>query len=127
MGNIGTVGRHFIVEMWGCDNEMINDPEKVMDILHSAANDARATVIKSVSHQFDPSGVTGIAILAESHISIHTWPEEGYVAADIFTCGTNTDPELGVQSLIDGFKPEDSSSKELKRGNAQSKEAALIN
>ncbi|MGR3179712.1 MAG: adenosylmethionine decarboxylase [Candidatus Anammoxibacter sp.] len=126
MGNIGTVGRHFIVEMWGCDNEMINDPEKVMDILHNAAKDARATVIKSASHQFDPSGVTGIAILAESHISIHTWPEEGYVAADIFTCGTNTDPELGVQSLIDGFKPENSSTMELKRGNAQSKEPVLI-
>ena len=126
MGNVGTVGRHFIVEMWGCDNEMIHDPEKVMDILHSAVKDARATVIKSASHQFDPSGVTGIAILAESHISIHTWPEEGYVAADIFTCGTNTDPALGVQSLIDGFKPENSSTMELKRGNVQSKETVLI-
>ncbi|MGR3218992.1 MAG: adenosylmethionine decarboxylase [Candidatus Anammoxibacter sp.] len=127
MGNIGTVGRHFIVEMWGCDTKMINDPERVMDILHRAASDARATVIKSIFHRFSPTGVTGVAILAESHISIHTWPDEGYVAADIFTCGTNTDPALGVQSLIDGFKPENSSSREFQRGNAQSKEITPVN
>ena len=126
MGSIGTLGRHFIVEMWGCAREVVNDPDTIMDILHKAANDSGATIIKSFFHQFSPMGVTGVAILAESHISIHTWPEEGYVAADIFTCGTTTDPELGTQSLVEGFKPEDSSFLELKRGNLDTKEAVIL-
>lgn len=126
MGIAEVLGRHFIVEMWGCNSKILNDPDRITDILHKAANDAGSTIIKSFFHQFSYFGVTGMAILAESHISIHTWPEEGYAAADIFTCGENTRPELGVQSLIDGFKPADVRSVELKRGNLQTKEAVLI-
>lgn len=116
MGNVETTGKHFIVEMWGCNRDVLNDPDIIMGHLHKAASDAGATVVKSLSHRFSPVGVTAVAILAESHLSIHTWPEEGYVAADIFTCGKRTNPQLGVESLIDRFEPETSSSMELKRG-----------
>ena len=126
MANVGTLGKHFIVEMWACNKEKINDPDKIMDILHSAAIAAGATVVKSFFHQFSPFGVTGVAILAESHISIHTWPKEGYVAADIFTCGDSTDPAVGVERLIEEFEPESSSFMELNRGNMQHKEALLV-
>jgi S-adenosylmethionine decarboxylase len=126
MTNVGTLGKHFIVEMWDCNRDKINDPDKIMDILHSAAIAAGATIVKSFFHQFSPFGVTGVAILAESHISIHTWPEEGYVAADIFTCGDSTNPAVGVERLIEGFEPESSSFMELNRGNMQNKEVLLV-
>ena len=86
----------------------------------------RATIVKSFFHQFSPVGVTGIAILSESHLSIHTWPNEGYVAADIFTCGLSTKPELGIKSLINGFKPENSSCLELQRGNREAGKPLLV-
>ncbi len=126
MSNVGTLGRHLIVEMWGCEGDVANNPDKIMKHLRKAAIDSGATIIKSFFHEFSPVGVTGVAVLAESHISIHTWPEEGYIAADIFTCGTTTNPEIGVQSLIDGFKPESSTTLEIRRGNLETKEPLLL-
>jgi len=125
-GSVATLSKHFILEMWGCDKDVINDADKIMELIHKAALDAKATIVKSFFHQFRPAGVTGVAILAESHLSIHTWPDERYVAADIFTCGTTTKPELGIDSLIEGFNPEDSSCMELKRGDMHTKRALLV-
>ena len=110
-------GRHFILEMWDCNREIVNDAEKIMQILSEAVNDAGATIIKQFYHEFDPPGITGVAILAESHISIHTWPKEGYVAVDLFTCGTQTDPKLAEKRLLEGFEPNDFTSVVLKRGS----------
>jgi S-adenosylmethionine decarboxylase len=110
-------GRHYILEMWDCNREIVNDAEKIMQILSEAVNDAGATIIKQFYHEFDPPGITGVAILAESHISIHTWPKEGYVAVDLFTCGTQTDPKLAEKRLLEGFEPNDFTSVELKRGS----------
>jgi S-adenosylmethionine decarboxylase len=110
-------GRHFILEMWDCNREIVNDAKKIMQILSEAVNDAGATIIKQFYHEFNPPGITGVAILAESHISIHTWPEEGYVAIDLFTCGTQTDPTLAEKRLLEGFEPKDFTSVELKRGS----------
>lgn len=126
MSNIGTLGKHFILEMWGCDKQLINNSDEIMKLVEKASTDAGATVVKAFFHEFSPTGVTGVAILSESHLSIHTWPDEGYVAADIFTCGTTTKPELGVKSLISGFKPENSNFLELKRGDFESKKAFLV-
>lgn len=110
-------GRHFILEMWDCNREIVNDAGKIMQILSEAVNDAGATIIKQFYHEFTPPGITGVAILAESHISIHTWPKEGYVAVDLFTCGTQTDPKLAEKRLLEGFEPNDFTSVELKRGS----------
>lgn len=112
-------GRHLILEMWECKREVLTDTERIMQLLCDSAKDAGATVIKQFYHEFDPPGITGVAILAESHIAIHTWPVEGYVAIDIFTCGTVVNPQLATKRLLEGFEPKDSTTLELKRGSPQ--------
>ena len=82
-------GRHLLLEMWDCNREILEDAEKITQIMCDAAGDAGATVVKSIHHEFNPPGITAVAILSESHISVHTWPIEGYVAVDIFTCGSS--------------------------------------
>ncbi len=110
-------GRHFILEMWDCNREFLNDEEKIKQFLCNAANDAGATVVELVSHKFNPPGITAVAILAESHMSIHTWPIEGYVAVDIFTCGNAINPQLATKHLLESFEPKEHTSKVLKRGS----------
>ena len=110
-------GRHLILEMWDCNREILNDVEKITQLMCAAAADTGATVVKQISHEFNPPGVTAVAILSESHISIHTWPIEGYVAVDVFTCGTVVDPQLAIRRLLDGFEPREHTSLELKRGS----------
>ncbi|MEE9488629.1 MAG: adenosylmethionine decarboxylase [Candidatus Brocadiales bacterium] len=117
-------GRHLILEMWDCDRSIVNDPGKVEEIVRKAATEAKATVMGIVSHKFDPSGVTCLAILAESHLSVHTWPKEGYVAADIFTCGRTAAPEPAAEYLIGAFKPKDSKTLVLTRGDSSVSELA---
>ena len=119
-----TFGRHLIVEMWDCDREILNNAKRLREILRRAAEEARATVIRVFCHEFNPKGVTGVALLAESHLTIHTWPDEGYAAADIFTCGQHTDPQLAAQHLISSLKAKDSTTFELKRGSMRTREVA---
>jgi S-adenosylmethionine decarboxylase len=111
--------------MWDCNREILNDAEKITQIMCDAASDAGATVIKSIHHEFNPPGITAVAILSESHISVHTWPIEGYVAVDIFTCGTVADPQLAIKSLLEAFEPKDHTSMEIKRGSPYKKETML--
>ena len=118
-------GRHLLLEMWDCNREILNDAEKVTQIMCVAANDAGATVVKSIHHKFDPPGITAVAILSESHISVHTWPIEGYVAVDIFACGTVADPQQAVKGLLEGFEPKEHTSVEIKRGSPYIKETML--
>ena len=119
-----TFGRHLILEMWDCDREILNNAKKIREILRKASEEARATVIRVFCHEFNPKGVTGVAILAESHLAIHTWPDEGYAAVDIFTCGQYTDPQLAAQYLLLSFKAKDSTTFELKRGSIRTREVA---
>src|SRR5690606_21002118 len=81
------------LELYECPPTRLDDPEAVVAALRSAATSAGATMLSHVVHRFTPHGVTALGLLAESHISIHTWPERGYVACDVFTCGDRTDPE----------------------------------
>ena len=118
-------GRHLLVEMWDCNREILNDAEKITQLMCDAANDAGATVVKSICHEFNPPGITAVAILSESHISVHTWPVEGYVAVDIFTCGTVADPQLAIKGLLEGFEPKEHTSTEIKRGSPYIKETML--
>ncbi|OHB87548.1 MAG: S-adenosylmethionine decarboxylase proenzyme [Planctomycetes bacterium RIFCSPHIGHO2_02_FULL_40_12] len=118
-------GRHLLVEMWDCNREILNDAEKITQLMCDAANDAGATVVKSICHEFNPPGITAVAILSESHISVHTWPVEGYVAVDIFTCGTLADPQLAIKVLLEGFEPKEHTSVEIKRGSPHIKETML--
>ena len=93
------VGRHVIYEMQDGNPNLLNDEEFVKDALKQAAEDAGATLLSVVSHKFEPQGVTAVALLSESHISIHTWPEHGYAAVDAFTCGEHTNPETACSPL----------------------------
>lgn len=101
---IPTLGRHIIVELSGCEEEVINDLSKVEGLMNEAAKRANATIIKSVFHKFSPVGVSGVVVISESHLSIHTWPELGYAAIDIYTCGSNTKPFKACYFLAQKFK-----------------------
>ena len=95
--------KHLLLELYRCDCEKLNDESFLRWILNRASKLANATVLNLMSNKFEPQGVTAIALLAESHISIHTWPESNYSAVDIFTCGQNMMPELASQYLIESL------------------------
>ncbi|MBO8219911.1 adenosylmethionine decarboxylase [Prochlorococcus marinus] len=99
--------KHLLLELYRCDYEKLNDESFLRCTLNRAAKLAKATVLNLISNKFEPQGVTAIALLSESHISIHTWPESNYSAADIFTCGQNMLPELASQYLIEALKAEE--------------------
>ncbi len=94
-----TVGKHCILELYGCDSARLDDEAFLRDTITAAAKRAGATLLNLITHAFEPQGVTGLALLAESHISIHTWPESGYAAVDVFTCGDHTMPERACAVL----------------------------
>ena len=99
--------KHLLLELYRCDYDKLNDESFLRCTLNKAAKLAKATVLNLISNKFEPQGVTAIALLAESHISIHTWPESNYSAVDIFTCGRNMLPELASQYLIEALKAEE--------------------
>ena len=99
--------KHILLELYRCDFEKLNDESFLRCTLSKAAKFAKATVLNLISNKFEPQGVTAIALLAESHISIHTWPESNYSAVDIFTCGQNMMPELASKYLIEALNAED--------------------
>ena len=107
--------KHLLLELYQCDCEILNDESFLRCILNRASKLANATVLNLISNKFEPQGVTAIALLAESHISIHTWPESNYSAADIFTCGQNMMPELASQYLIESLMAKEHSLRVIER------------
>ena len=107
--------KHLLLELYRCDEEKLNDEPFLRCSLNKAAKIAKATVLNLISNKFEPQGVTAIALLAESHISIHTWPESNYSAVDIFTCGRNMLPELASQYLIEALQAEEHSMRIIER------------
>ncbi len=99
--------KHFLLELYRCDYEKLNDESFLRCTLNNAAKLANATVLNLLSNKFEPQGVTAIALLAESHLSIHTWPEAQYSAVDIFTCGQNMKPEISCEYLIQSLMAEE--------------------
>ena len=97
------VGHHYIVEASGCDPEIIGKVEQVEQILVRAAEAAKVQVWSISFHRFNPGGVSGVIVISESHLSVHTWPELRYVALDIFTCGQEARPEAAVTSALKDF------------------------
>lgn len=107
-------GNHVLVELWDASN--LDEPKLIEDALLQGARDAGATVLHSHFHHFSPySGVSGVVVLAESHISIHTWPEKNYAAIDIFMCG-DCDPHDAIPSIKRAFKPGSVEVQHFKRG-----------
>jgi spermidine synthase len=108
------VGRHAICELWGASH--LNSVARADRALRDAAAAGNVTLLDVVTHQFSPHGVSGVALIAESHLAIHTWPEYGYVAADFFTCGENADIDAIIDVLRDAFAAERADVRFLTRG-----------
>lgn len=107
-------GKHLIIDV--CDASHLNDAKLIEDMMVSCAVDAGATVLHAHTHVFSPSGgVSGVVVLAESHISIHTWPEINYAALDVFMCG-DTKPELAIDIIKNTFNTDNVSYNLIKRG-----------
>ena len=99
------LGKHLLLELNDCDPNLLNDLSFIREIMLAAANESGATVLGESFHQFSPQGVSGVILIAESHLSVHTWPEHGYAGADIFTCGTRVKPEKAAEIIIERLKP----------------------
>jgi S-adenosylmethionine decarboxylase len=97
------VGVHCILEMYECTPALLNDAEYMEAAVAEAARQANSTLLNVHVHEFEPHGVTAIALLAESHLSIHAWPERGYAAVDVFTCGEHCNPEAACMYLVERF------------------------
>ena len=99
--------KHYLLELYRCDCDKLNDESFLRCTLNNAAKLANAKVLNLISNKFEPQGVTAIALLAESHLSIHTWPEAHYSAVDIFTCGQNMKPDISCKYLIEALMAEE--------------------
>ncbi|AMM52104.1 spermidine synthase [Rufibacter sp. DG15C] len=110
------LGRHILVEFYNCSPELMNDVVHIENSMVEAAETAGATVINSTFHHFSPYGVSGVVVIQESHLAIHTWPEYGYAAVDLFTCGETVDPWVSYDFLQKAFKASHGSSMECRRG-----------
>ena len=113
---MNALGRHLLVELHDCDREALNDLDLIREVMLKAAVDCGAVIMGESFHRFSPQGVSGVVVIAESHISIHTWPEYGYAAADVFTCGTSVNPEVAAQVLIEKLGSKNHTVTEIKRG-----------
>ncbi len=113
---MNSLGRHILVEYYGCDPNVMNDVSYIETEMVQAATDAGATVINSTFHHFSPWGVSGVVVIQESHLAIHTWPEYQYASVDIFTCGHEVNPWVAYKILLEKFKAENGSAIELGRG-----------
>ena len=111
-----TLGTHLLLEMNECNAALLDDIAVVKQALLDAADEAGATIVGEVFHKFSPVGVTGIVCIAESHISIHTWPEHAYAAVDIFTCGENFKPMEAAHLIAESLQAQHCNVMEVKRG-----------
>ena len=113
---MNALGRHLLLELFDCDLDAINNVETVKGTLIEAAKRAQATIVDDVFHEFNPFGVSGVVVIAESHLSVHTWPEYRYAAVDIFSCGDILQPEIAASYLVEQFGAERTSVVEMQRG-----------
>jgi len=110
------LGRQILVEYYDCKEAKINDVDYIESSLIKATEASKATIISHNFHKFSPYGVSGVVVIAESHVAIHTWPEYNYAAVDIFTCGDTIDPWIIQEQLKEFFESKNVSSMEMKRG-----------
>ena len=113
---MNALGKHILLELKDCNEEALNDLGFLRSTLVEAAKDCGATVLGESFHPFNPHGVSGVVVIAESHLSVHTWPEYGYAAVDIFTCGDSVQPEKAAEVLIGKLGAKNHSLIEIQRG-----------
>ncbi|MBI4655225.1 MAG: adenosylmethionine decarboxylase [Elusimicrobia bacterium] len=110
------LGQHLVVELYGCDYKIISEVNKVQSIMMEAAKAAGVTIIDAIFHRFEPQGVSGVIVIAESHFAIHTWPEYEYSSIDFYTCGRKTRPWKALKIVKKGFKSTHFSVMKMERG-----------
>lgn len=120
---MNTTGRHLLAEYRGCDLERLNDVALIEALMRRAAIEAGATIVQSAFHEFAPQGVSGVVVVEESHLSIHTWPEVGYAAVDFYTCG-ECSPERAHEVLTEGLMPDRFELMVIERGRQDDGSAA---
>jgi len=113
---LNALGRHILLELKDCNLEVLNDLDYLENCLCETAEEIGATVVNKAFYQFSPYGVSGVVVVAESHLCVHTWPEYGYASVDIFTCGNSIDPREAIDLLVEKFEAKSSSFAELCRG-----------
>jgi len=110
------LGRHLLLELKMCNKEVLDDLDFLKECLNEAAIECGATVVGESFYHFSPQGVSGVVNIAESHIAVHTWPEHGYAAVDVFTCGDDVDPEKAAKLIVERLGAQSHSLIELRRG-----------
>ncbi len=116
---MNSLGRHILVEFYGCSMDVLNDVPRIEASMLKAAKESGATIISSVFHHFSPFGVSGVVVIQESHLAIHTWPEYSYAAVDLFTCGYSVNPWTSYEVLKTAFEADHGSAVELNRGQLE--------
>ncbi len=110
------LGRHLMVEYYDCNSEILNDIKQIEILMNEATRKSGATIVNSIFHMFNPYGVSGVVVIAESHLAIHTWPEHNYAAVDVFTCGNTVDPWKAFEFLKEKLGAKKFKTKEIFRG-----------
>ncbi len=110
------LGRHLVVEFTGCSSKLLDDMQHLEESLNEAVRRSGATKVRSILHRYNPQGISGVVVIAESHFSIHTWPEYGYAAVDFFTCGESVDPYRALDYMKEHLEASDVQVTELMRG-----------
>ncbi len=113
---LDTLGRHLLIELHECDRDALDDLDLIRDTLTEAAGRLGSTILNIASHKFDPIGVTALVMISESHLSVHTWPEHGYAAIDIFTCSQTMQPAEVVGFISARLKSRSVQTVEVNRG-----------
>ena len=111
-----TTSTHIMCELGGCNPQTLNDLAPIKKAMRAAAAAANCTVLGENYHQFTPVGISALFFLAESHFSLHTWPESGYVAVDIYTCGRRAKPHDAIEILAEAFEAQSVQVVDIKRG-----------
>ncbi|AAO35877.1 S-adenosylmethionine decarboxylase proenzyme [Clostridium tetani] len=113
---MNNLGRHILAEIYGCDELILNDKEYIERIMVDSALKSGAEVREVAFHKFSPQGVSGVVIISESHLTIHTWPELGYAAVDVFTCGDRVNPWDACNYMGEKLNAKNITATEVKRG-----------
>jgi S-adenosylmethionine decarboxylase proenzyme len=113
---VKALGRHILAEFFDCDPEILNDTRRIENYMKRAAIECGATIVSSAFHTFNPHGVSGVVVIAESHLAIHTWPEYCYAAVDVFTCGETVDPAVATEALTEYLRAGNSKTVQINRG-----------
>lgn len=122
---MNTLGRHLLVDYWGCDLNLLDNRAFIESLMLRAAEATNATVVQSTFHTFSPQGVSGVVVIEESHLSIHTWPEAGYASVDYYTCG-DCEPQAAHEVLRMGLRAQSFDMCLIHRGlNLQSRSMAI--